>query len=125
MKFSDAVSCAQGCTVGCQRCDGSNNHVGHGQQQFLYKGMTAKEMASKNISISNPWAPVHGDLILDPQSTKLLNITPNCRDPTAKPTICDPKLRTVNTQAECGSPHDIYYWSPWRYPGNAPVIDAW
>jgi len=30
----------------------------------------------------------------------------------------------VNTQAECGSPEDIYYLSPWRAPGSAPVIDA-
>jgi hypothetical protein len=30
----------------------------------------------------------------------------------------------MNTQAECGSPEDIYYLSPWRAPGSAPVIDA-
>merc|ERR1719387_3342407 len=41
-----------------------------------------------------------------------------------KPTICDSSLRTVNTQAECGSPEDIYSQSPWRAPGTAPVIDA-
>jgi hypothetical protein len=29
-----------------------------------------------------------------------------------------------NTQAECGSPDDIYFYSPWRAPGTAPVIDA-
>lgn len=39
-------------------------------------------------------------------------------------TVCDPKLRTVNTDAECGSDKDAYYYSPWRAPGSAPVFDA-
>ena len=41
-----------------------------------------------------------------------------------KATVCDPKLRTVNTDAECGSDKDAYYYSPWRAPGSAPVFDA-
>ena len=41
-----------------------------------------------------------------------------------KATICDPKLRTVNTGAECGSDADKYYYSPWRAPGSSPVFDA-
>ena len=36
----------------------------------------------------------------------------------------DPKLRTVNINAECGGTDDWYYYSPWRAPGAAPVIDA-
>jgi hypothetical protein len=48
-----------------------------------------------------------------------------CKTPNGKkPTICKSSLRTVNTQAECGSPDDIYYWTPWRAPGAAPVIDS-
>ena len=39
-------------------------------------------------------------------------------------TVCDPKMRTVNTDAECGSDKDAYYYSPWRAPGSAPVFDA-
>lgn len=39
-------------------------------------------------------------------------------------TICDPKLRTVNRFAECGSPQDHYYYNPWRAPGAAPVFDG-
>eukprot|EP00656_Telonema_subtile_P029505 TRINITY_DN32625_c0_g1_i1.p1 TRINITY_DN32625_c0_g1~~TRINITY_DN32625_c0_g1_i1.p1 ORF type:complete len:261 (+),score=49.07 TRINITY_DN32625_c0_g1_i1:298-1080(+) len=39
-------------------------------------------------------------------------------------TICDPRQRTVNTAAECGGPDDFYYYSPWRAPGYAPVIDS-
>jgi len=41
-----------------------------------------------------------------------------------KATICDPSLRTVNTGAECGSDEDVYYYSPWRAPGSAPVFDS-
>jgi len=43
---------------------------------------------------------------------------------TAKATICDPELRTLNRKAECGSKDDVYYYSPWRAPGSAPVFDS-
>lgn len=39
-------------------------------------------------------------------------------------TICDPQLRTVNTGAKCGAPDDYFFYSPWRAPGYAPVIDS-
>ena len=29
-----------------------------------------------------------------------------------------------NAGAECGSAEDFFYYSPWRRPGSAPVIDA-
>lgn len=35
---SNGQSCywfSNGCTVGCDQCDGTNNHIGHGFQQFL------------------------------------------------------------------------------------------
>lgn len=48
---------------------------------------------------------------------------PICKNP-LNATICDPKLRTVNTGAECGGPDDYFFYSPWRRPGSAPVIDA-
>lgn len=41
-----------------------------------------------------------------------------------KATICDPQLRTINREAECGSKDDFYYYNPWRAPGAAPVFDA-
>jgi len=47
-----------------------------------------------------------------------------CNSTTAKATICDPKFRTVNRDAECGAPDDWYYYSPWRKPGSAPVFDS-
>jgi len=39
-------------------------------------------------------------------------------------TVCDPKLRTVNTGAKCGAEDDFYYYSPWRAPGSSPVLNA-
>lgn len=39
-------------------------------------------------------------------------------------TICDRSLRTLNIDAPCGSETDWYYYSPWRRPGSAPVMDA-
>lgn len=115
---------SNGCMVGCDECDGTSNHFGHGMQSFLYKGMTGAEIRKKNLTIDDPWSPAVGSMVLDPRSTKSLNITTNCARPQTKPTVCDPRLRTMNTQAECGSPDDIYYYSPWRAPGAAPVIDS-
>lgn len=60
---------------------------------------------------------------LDPKRRNF-TIEPNCKAPKTNATVCDPRLRTSNTQAECGGPDDIYYHSPWRAPGSAPVIDA-
>lgn len=47
-----------------------------------------------------------------------------CGSKAMNATVCDPAKRTVNTQAECGSPADKYYYTPWRAPGFAPVFDA-
>lgn len=63
-------------------------------------------------------------MVLNPESLKDLVIKPNCVAPTTNATICDPRLRTLNTQAECGSREDFYFYSPWRAPGAAPVVDA-
>ena len=41
--------------------------------------------------------------------------------PDRKATICDPKLRSINVDAECGGPDDFWYFAPWRAPGMAPV----
>jgi hypothetical protein len=37
-------------------------------------------------------------------------------------TICDPKLRTMNIDAACGSTEDVTYYAPWRYPGTVRVL---
>ena len=44
--------------------------------------------------------------------------------PDRKATICDPKLRSINVDAECGGPDDFWYFAPWRAPGMAPVTDS-
>lgn len=48
---------------------------------------------------------------------------PVCSTP-LNATVCEPSQRTVNTDAPCGGPTDYFYYSPWRRPGSAPVIDS-
>ena len=38
MILTTLVASLQGCMVGCEVCDGTNNHYGHGGQSFLYNG---------------------------------------------------------------------------------------
>ena len=87
------------------------NHVGHGNQSFLYKGMNGTEIRKKNLTI-DVWSPTPGDMVLDPKTLKGLEIKPNCANPKQNATICDPRLRTTNTQAECGGPADSWYCAP-------------
>ena len=127
LNASNGQSCywfSNGCTVGCDKCDGTTNHVGHGSQTFLFQNMTWAELKAKNLTVPNPFNPAPGDMVLDSRTTKGMFIKPNCAEPSTKPTICASSLRTANTQAECGGPEDFYYFSPWRAPGAAPVIDA-
>ena len=113
---------SNGCTIGCDACDGTTNHVGHGGQQFLYMGLNASQIKEANLTIGNPFEPAPGTMVLE--GSYEFNITSNCAAPATKATVCDPRLRTCNTQAACGGPDDFYYHSPWRAPGSAPVVDA-
>ena len=118
---------SNGCTIGCGECDGTFNHFGHGKQRFLYKGMTPAQLAAANVTMANPWVPEPGSLTLDPVSTAGLVAKSNCAHPTTNATLCGGAtnwLRSLNTEATCGSKEDFYYYSPWRAPGSAPVIDA-
>ena len=120
---------SQGCTLGCSRCDGLVSRLGHGMQRFRYRvGQRFLSAAAIRETLPSstlePWAPMHGDMVLDPATTRQLDIKPHCAFPSSNATICDPRLRTVNTHAACGSAEDIYYWSPWRAPGLAPILDA-
>ena len=102
--------------VGCKECDGTSDHFGHGHQAFLYKNMSLPTMIAKKVTITAEqiWSPAPGDWTLDPASARSLVIKQNCVNPTMhNATICDPRLRTMNTMAKCGSPEDIYYFSPW------------
>jgi len=116
---------SNGCTVGCDECDGTTNHVGHGQQGFLYRGLNQSQLLKKGVIMPDPFSLPHGEISLDPKSASNLEIKPGCAKPNGdKATICASSLRTANTQAECGTPADFYYFSPWRAPGSAPVIDS-
>lgn len=48
----------------------------------------------------------------------------HCPNDSIKPTITDPKYRTVNQAAPSGSLADFTKYHPWRAPGRAPVWDA-
>jgi len=93
---------SNGCAIGCQECDGSTR----GPIPSFNCNETHCTPTGKPIEFG-PQAPI---------CTKAAG--------SMKATICDPELRTVNTAAECGSPEDYYYYSPWRAPGYAPVIDS-
>lgn len=97
---------SNGCAIGCDACDGSTR--GPIPQFQCVPGQDKDSCAVQ---------PVPG--YVPPFGPK----APVCENP-ANATICDPKLRTVNTGAKCGADDDFFYYSPWRRPGSAPVIDA-
>lgn len=92
---------SNGCAIGCKECDGGS------------RGPI-------------PWGRFKGDPFWD----RKFNLCPigaansTQKAGTATATICDPKLRTVNTAVACGAKDDWYYYSPWRAPGAAPVFDS-
>ncbi len=91
-------------------CDGTSNHVGHGDQRFFYEGKTAAQLFASYTILDNPFNPPVGAMTLNPATTKTLDIKPNCDNPKFNSTICDSRLRTANTQAECGSLQDFYFY---------------
>lgn len=118
---------SNGCTVGCQLCDGTTSHFGHGGQTFLFKGMDIRTLRARNITIPNPFSPEPGEMIMNPKSKAGISIAPGCdhaQQNGQKATICEESLRSVNTQAKCGSADDYTFYSPWRHPGSAPLIDS-
>ena len=60
----------------------------------------------------------------DSGTPKKISKLPVCGSAGRAATVCDPKQRTVNTGAECGAEDDWFFYSPWRAPGFAPVIDS-
>jgi hypothetical protein len=88
---------SNGCTIGCEQCDGiSRGPIIHG--------------IGRPSPYNRGWA----------RKFNTCNETVNS---TATPTICDERLRTVNTNATCMGAGDFFQYSPWRAPGSAPVFD--
>ena len=105
---------SNGCDTSCDECDGST-----GAQAINFKPWYISD-----ANATGDWWTGKG-VRPDPHAPELPAPHAICKNGTSrKPTICDPKLRTANTNAPCGSATDYYYWSPWRSPGRAPVIDA-
>ena len=59
----------------------------------------------------------------DGNGTRLPNFD-HCPNESIKPTINDPKYRTINQEVEAGTVEDFTKFNPWRAPGRAPVYDA-
>merc|ERR1740117_444564 len=93
---------SNGCGIGCNECDGSTR----GPVPSFKCTEETCTYTGKPIEFG-PKAPVC-----------------TVSEGSMNATMCDPKARTVNTAAECGSAEDFFYFSPWRAPGFAPVIDS-
>lgn len=108
---------SNGCAIGCDACDGSTR--GPIPTFQCVEGQSADScdvipLQSPHKIQFGPKAPICGAQAPAPRAP----------GSSMNATICDPKLRTVNTGAECGSASDYFYYSPWRAPGYAPVIDS-
>lgn len=99
---------SNGCSIGCSKCDG--NTRGPLPKFECLPGAT--DNGTCRVRPVPGYVPKYG-----PKA-------PICGEAALEATICDPALRTVNTGAVCGGDDDFYYYSPWRRPGSAPVIDA-
>eukprot|EP00041_Stephanoeca_diplocostata_P025537 m.670883 g.670883 ORF g.670883 m.670883 type:complete len:425 (-) comp22767_c0_seq24:1317-2591(-) len=110
---------SNGCDIGSGSCDGNSGQV--------IPCCTPKfKLTGNGTAPPDPWGPegivVDEDFVKSFDRNKLR--PKNLKYPERKATICDPRLRTLNTHAECGSPADFWYNAPWRYPGITPVIDS-
>lgn len=99
---------SNGCAVGCDTCDGSSRGP----------------IPRCGYEPTKPCAPQK-----NPTGTGQNQVGPGvaCKGPqksTQKPTLCAREHRTINIDATCGSDNDWYYYSPWRAPGAAPIMDS-
>jgi hypothetical protein len=60
----------------------------------------------------------------NPLNVRKFNWCPDGTNSTAKATICDKALRTVNRGVDCGAADDWYYYSPWRYDLSSFLPDT-
>mmetsp|Transcript_9038 Transcript_9038/g.18243 ORF Transcript_9038/g.18243 Transcript_9038/m.18243 type:complete len:403 (-) Transcript_9038:115-1323(-) len=100
---------SNGCAIGCDECDGTT------RGPVPHFNCTEDSCTPTPGPIEfGPKAPICG-----PKAP-----FPRARGTSMNATICDPALRTVNTAARCGADDDYFFYSPWRAPGFAPVIDS-
>jgi hypothetical protein len=97
--------------------------------------MDQAELQKKNITVE-AWGLTKGDMTLDPKSflhpaanqstggkgglNTTQGLCPNSAK--TKATICDPKLRTLNVYAECGSKEDFCEQRAPAPPCRAPLL---
>mmetsp|Transcript_99003 Transcript_99003/g.154770 ORF Transcript_99003/g.154770 Transcript_99003/m.154770 type:complete len:412 (-) Transcript_99003:100-1335(-) len=108
---------SNGCAIGCDACDGSTRGpVPH------FECVKGQDESSCDVVPPTKPKPIE----FGPQAPICGPKAPAPRAPgtSMNATICDPIQRTVNTAAKCGAADDYYYFSPWRAPGYAPVIDS-
>eukprot|EP01048_Picozoa_sp_COSAG05_P009619 COSAG05_NODE_800_length_7226_cov_4.300126_9_plen_198_part_00 len=127
---------SNGCNTGCEECDGTHPSFGHDDEsytKFLYKGLSKSELVGKkmtgNATIAGLWSPKRGDMTIDPSLKPVPgNVMPKKGQPSPKPvinstcgrivqpTLCDERLRTLNTQAPV--------WHSGGHLLSEPVEDA-
>lgn len=104
-----------GCDIGSEKCDGvSGQNIPCCTDKFKYVGKGSPPSWGSEGIVLDPNVKIDRQS-MRPKFTKY---------PDRKATICDSRLRTLNVEAECGSPADFWYYAPWRYPGITPLTDS-
>jgi hypothetical protein len=93
---------SNGCAIGCDECDGNTRGP---IPQFKCPATAGEGKCVPQVNAT------------DSGTTKKINKLPVCAAP-REATICDPKQRTVNTGAACGSDTDWYYYTPCEWKKN-------
>ena len=135
---------SNGCDISVDECDGNTGQVIKAKWHYVGPAGQNNGWTSEGIELMPPPASEY----MSPAASSIAGR--KGKKPLRNATLCDPNLRTVNTHAECECPHrlcaaqkcggtpltkplllaggsqeDVYYYSPWRAPGAAPVIDSW
>ena len=109
---------SNGCDISVDTCDGNTGQDINAK--WTYTGPPGKNNGWTSPGIvldpkhKQPGGGIHARSIAGAKGKK----------PLRNATICDPNVRTINTNAKCGSKEDVYYYAPWRAPGTSPVIDS-
>ena len=109
---------SNGCAIGCDECDGdTRGPIPSFRCTDTKCTPTGKPRPgwTPTAATPGPKAPICGPLA--PPGSRVRGRGMNA-------TMCDPTHRTINTAAPCGGADDFYFFSPWRAPGYAPVIDS-